>query len=250
VVDVKRETIRQTWLLILWTSMLAPLAVAAISFGSIVVWERYWSNSPLERTGIRLLSVYDLASFNVVDHDRGNCFSDSQVNPAVFEAHRCFGTRNRIGKVDGELVRRINYIYDPCWNSYDADGPRLLCIDSPWTREAVSFRVGRWMTFTKSGDIKYSHYPQSDARASIRQTRPWAMELDNGMRCVLAGGMTYSVAGMRANYQCAMTDHPRDGTIEGWVIGDPNRTLPVWIVSFIRSGDASAAERGVRVAWY
>jgi hypothetical protein len=72
-----------------------------------------------------------------------------------------------------------NLLADPCWR----DGPRptelAVCPYSPWARKAVTIRVPHLMlragvTFAAPRDVE--HDP------------PWALEVGNGQRCVIAQG--------------------------------------------------------------
>lgn len=70
---------------------------------------------------------------------------------------------------------------------------------------------------------------------------PWAVELVDGSRCVFLTGATIGIAGMRLNYGC----ENRSG-----VLGDVDRSQPLWRV-FVRPASGWTVRRiGVAVAWY
>jgi hypothetical protein len=70
---------------------------------------------------------------------------------------------------------------------------------------------------------------------------PWAIELANSKHCSLFTGATAPVAGMRINYGCP-------GGFQ--VVGDIDRSAPVWRV-FFQPENASALEQvDVLVVWY
>jgi hypothetical protein len=69
---------------------------------------------------------------------------------------------------------------------------------------------------------------------------PWGLELANGERCTLLTGATAVLADERINYSC------EDG---GFVLGEVDRSRPVWLVSYL-AADAYASDLvPVAVAW-
>ena len=70
---------------------------------------------------------------------------------------------------------------------------------------------------------------------------PWALELANGQHCTLFTGATAPIAGMRINYGCP------GGLV---VVGDVDRSLPVWRVFWQGEKSISLDQTEVVVAWY
>jgi len=70
---------------------------------------------------------------------------------------------------------------------------------------------------------------------------PWALELGNGQRCVILTGATAPVVGMRINYGC--------GT-GAQVVGDVDRSLPMWKVFYQGEKSISLNQVDVLTAWY
>jgi hypothetical protein len=123
-----------------------------------------------------------------------------------------------------------NIILDPCFDSAARDPNIVVCADSPWAHSAVLLRLTEPLPVA-AGNAGWEH-PEL----------PWALELANRDRCVVASGATFMVAGLRANYACATG---------AWVIGEVDRRRPPWSVFYLRSRDSSVLQAvGVRVAWY
>lgn len=69
---------------------------------------------------------------------------------------------------------------------------------------------------------------------------PWALELTSGERCTLLTGATAPVAGLRLNYLC-------EGGAS--VIGDIDRTLPLWVVNVLAEDGYATTLVGVSASW-
>jgi hypothetical protein len=171
---------------------------------------------PLSRTEIKLLTPYGAAGLSmgmaVTAQVSGSCFAGSAASPSRPDAWRCHAG---------------NAIQDPCFQNRMGDPKVLACARDPWSANVVL------LTLT-------SALP-TEPRKEMDSTLPWALELANGHRCTMFTGATAPIAGMRINYGCA------DGFI---VVGDIDKTQPVWRV-FAR-GEKSIAlmQVDVTVAWY
>ena len=69
---------------------------------------------------------------------------------------------------------------------------------------------------------------------------PWALELATGSRCGLLTGATAVLAGQRINYGCD------DG---GVVIGEVDRSTPMWTVAYLADGASASDLVDVVTAW-
>jgi hypothetical protein len=131
--------------------------------------------SGLPVTTIVSFHPYDRAgrlSVKVGDVGRGECWTTSIADP-VAGAYRCF---------EG------NQILDPCFAPATTTVPiELACLAAPWS-DAVKLRV--------SGPL-----PTSGPGTST--TRPWALQLKSGVRCVASTGTVPSVHGVSLGYRCA-----------------------------------------------
>jgi hypothetical protein len=84
--------------------------------------------------------------------------------------------------------------------------------------------------------------PAAPAAASVEhgEPLPWAMLLADGRQCTLARGATVAFAGMRVNYFCSGG---------GMLLGEPDRTLPVWAVLYLPDGGLETDLVGVSAVW-
>lgn len=148
-------------------------------------------------------------------HLRGECVAGSFGNPGNPAAWRCFGYRDA----------QLGLIADPCWV---LDAFRMICPRSPWVR-------------TTRALIHSGPLPWELANAASRK-EPWALELENGERCVHRyGGTIVSTAGGEVPlYQCAT----------GEVFGVPDRSQEPWLAFYSSARGRSAQPVAIRVAWY
>lgn len=99
----------------------------------------------------------------------GSCFTNSITVPRA-GAYRCFAA---------------NQILDPCFAA-SPSAPTLSCYAAPWSRATVLRVSGKLPT-----------------TAPLHITRPWAIELSSGQRCVAMTGTTQQLHGVTLGYQCA-----------------------------------------------
>jgi hypothetical protein len=158
-------------------------------------------------TTTRIFTPYDRSgapTAGVVAHRSGSCFAKS-ITVATGHAYRCFAA---------------NAILDPCFAAPGAHHV-LDCYASPWAH-AVELRVAK---LTVAG-------------AAAHVTRPWAIELVGGLRCVAANGTATFVRGVALTYQCP------DGAA-GLRAGSSPRTMS----ALYRASDGAIAMRAVAIAW-
>jgi hypothetical protein len=118
-----------------------------------------------------------------------------------------------------------NYIYDPCFSSLRT--PRIaLCVTEPWRDRGVRLQLTRSLpsSLANRGPL------------SIR-SRPWALELQDGTRCIFDSGASRVLQRLRANYFC------RRGGAE--LFGLPDRRSEPWTIA---SAGARATHLGPRLA--
>lgn len=147
---------------------------------------------------------------------RGRCAVSSAASPERPDAWRCSAR---------------NEILDPCFQNLLGDEKVLACAEEPFSANVML------LTLTAAPPD-----PSVTDEPDFTGSLPWALELANGQRCTLLTGATAPVAGMRINYGC------RDGA---QVVGDVDRTLPLWRV-FYRTATRSLSleQSGVTKAWY
>jgi hypothetical protein len=108
----------------------------------------------------------------IADVVRGECWTTSIAAP-VAGAYRCF---------------QGNKILDPCFApAHPATPLQVACVATPWSR-ALMLTVTGTLPKPAAGDTT---------------TRPWAFQLNSGVRCVASTGMVPSVRGVNLGYHCA-----------------------------------------------
>ncbi|MGH8860851.1 MAG: hypothetical protein ACRDVG_06385, partial [Jatrophihabitantaceae bacterium] len=124
-------------------------------------------------TTTRLFAPYDrggVPTAGVVAHRSGSCFTTSITVPAA-TAYRCFAG---------------NSILDPCFVA-PSSRHTLDCYAQPWSR-AVRLQVTAALP---------------EPVDSLTITRPWALELVGGLRCVATNGTPTVLRGIAMTYRCA-----------------------------------------------
>ena len=117
----------------------------------------------------------------VRDTEQGDC-TFSHVDSSRPNAYLCWGAG------------------DPCIADPDHSVNTLLCLAAPDDSSVVA-------VIPTTLDDSTRPAPTGD---------PWLLDLADGERCAFAGGATFAVGDMRANYSCPT----------GWLLGDPDRSTP------------------------
>jgi hypothetical protein len=117
---------------------------------------------PYDRSGQLAVRVADVV--------RGQCWTTSIAAPNA-RAYRCF---------------QGNKILDPCFAPVHRATPvQLACMQAPWSR-ALMLQVNGSLPAPTNG----------------LPSRPWALQLGNGTRCVASTGTVPEVAGVNLAYHC------------------------------------------------
>jgi hypothetical protein len=123
-------------------------------------------------TKIRVFAPYDRSgapTAGVAAHRSGSCFTTS-ITVTAADAYRCFAG---------------NAILDPCFASPDARHV-LECYLAPWGHP-IQLRV----------------HTLPRASTTVKITRPWAIELVSGLRCVVTNGTPSLLRGIALSYECS-----------------------------------------------
>lgn len=112
----------------------------------------------------------------------GECWTTSIAAAGSPSAFRC---------------RSGNQILDPCFAASHV-GRTVACVDDPWSDAVVLHLRAALPTDPPMGD----------------GSRPWALQLRNGLRCVAATGTVPTVAGVDLAYRCT-------GGSDAAVVGPP-----------------------------
>jgi hypothetical protein len=171
------------------------------------------------RTQIKLLTPFGPAGLSigmaVTEKVNGTCFASSAASSSRPDAWRCSSG---------------NGILDPCYQRILGDEKQLACpVGGPWPANVVL------LTLTQPLPTE----PRKETNRA--DTMPWAIELANGQRCSLFTGAMPPVAGMRINYGCP-------GGFQ--VVGDIDRSQPVWKVFFQGEKSIALEQVDVAVAWF
>lgn len=167
------------------------------------------------------------------------------LNVTATEAGVCgFPSVDVLGRPDvWDCISESDVVYDPCFeNPFTVpDEPsQVACFDTPFSTDVVLLDLTEPLPRTMETDLP-SPPPGADPEATIDDwDLPWALELVNGEQCTLFGGTLTVVAGQVAHYGC---------TGGGMVLGETERSQPVWVVNFIAEGEYATTLVGVATAW-
>jgi len=171
------------------------------------------------RTQIKLLTPFGPAGLiigmAVTEKVKGSCFTSSSASGSRPDAWRCSSG---------------NGILDPCYQRILGDEKQLACpVGGPWPANVLLLTLTQPLPTEPRKEI------------SRADTLPWALELANGQRCTLMTGAMPPVAGMRINYGCP-------GGFQ--VVGDIDRSGPMWRVFFQGEKSIALEQVDVAVAWF
>jgi hypothetical protein len=199
----------------MYSKAIAVLTMCAVWLGA----SSFAADAPgFSHTEVKLLTPFHAghlgSALAVVSQGSGTCFARSVATSARPDAWRCTIS---------------NAIQDPCFENVMGDPKLLACVKTPWTPDVTLLTLSVPLPET------------SASNTSLKESLPWALELADGKRCTLFTGATAPVAGMRMNYGCP------GGFI---VVGDVDRSQPVWRV-FVQGEESIALRQtDVAVAWY
>lgn len=188
----------------------------------------------LERTDTRYVLPFTAdglnPSLNVTSTLEGICDFESSIAGARPDAWGC--------TTEGGVL-------DPCFeNPYLAPDElgQLACFDTPFSTDVVLLTLTAPLSRDKEGAGTGANDVQPTTAESTLGPwdLPWAIDLANGDRCALMRGTLFFMAGQTIYYGCE-----RQGT----VLGQPDRSQPVWVVSYAAEGALTSDLVDVVVAW-
>lgn len=146
-----------------------------------------------------------------------------------------FSSLMSTGRPDAwDCLDEANQIYDPCFeNPYappDAPGA-LACFASPFSSDVVLLEVTEPLARDKAPGSASDVHPWDV---------PWALELANGDRCTVLADIGVVLAGESVYFACA------DG---GTILGEVDRTRPLWTVHYLADGAGETTLVAVSAAW-
>ena len=152
-----------------------------------------------------------------------------------------------------DCISAESEIFDPCFEPVMMDPDelgQLACVESPFATEVTLLTLTAPLVREKEAPD-----PGADPSLGMGQDAagqdaasdtlqawdlPWALELANGDRCTLLHGTLSVLAGQIVHYGC---------TEGGMVLGETDRSQPLWTVSYLAEGEVASTLVAVAVAW-
>jgi hypothetical protein len=146
-----------------------------------------------------------------------------------------------------DCISADNEIFDPCFEPFMQDPEelgQLACVTDPFATEVTLLTLTEPLAREKEAPdpgVDPAMGMGQDADDTIAPwDLPWALELANGDRCTLLHGTLTVMAGQTIHYGCV------EG---GMVLGETDRTQPLWTVSYLADGEVASRLVEVTVAW-
>src|SRR5262249_53898820 len=142
---------------------------------------------------------------------------------------------------------------DPCFTPSLIGGDQVFCTTTPWSGEGVLITLTAPIT---RDTVQCMGGPtcQSGRNQLNFSSPPWALELQNGARCVKAAGTLSGVGPLTLLYNCGSPAGQPGGAValypEMGSSGGVDRSSPLWKVLFLPSDGFAFEQMGVLVAWY
>jgi hypothetical protein len=240
----------------LYAALVLILVAGSVAFGRaapVTAQDATPTAGTPARTDVRYVLPFTPEGLNpgltVTATEEGICGFSSIVALDRPDAWDCLGANNEI--------------YDPCFeNPFLAPDElgEVACLDSPFTTDVVVLTLTQPLVREKdappgSGQgtgpgpstgagpgASTGVGPGMDQGAAgvalAPWDLPWALELANGDRCTLLHGTLTRMAGQVAHYA--------DG---GIVLGETDRSQPVWTVTYLAEGEIASTLVEVTAAW-
>jgi eukaryotic-like serine/threonine-protein kinase len=180
-------------------------------------------------------------------------FGPDGLNPALTEAATVegvcgFSSTVALDRPDAwDCISADSEIFDPCFEPFMADPEELIqlaCVEAPFSTEVTLLTLTEPLVREKEaadpGADPSTAMGQSADDAIAPWDLPWALELANGDQCTLLHGTLTVMAGQTVHYGCV------EG---GMVLGQPDRSQPLWTVSYLAEGEFASRLVAVAVAW-
>jgi hypothetical protein len=146
-----------------------------------------------------------------------------------------------------DCISTDNEIFDPCFEPFMQDPEelgQLACVEAPFATEVTLLTLTEPLVREKEaadpGADPSLDMGQSADDALAPWDLPWALELANGDRCTLLHGTLSVMAGQIVHYGCV------EG---GIVLGQTDRSQPLWTVSYLAEGEVASRLIAVTIAW-
>jgi hypothetical protein len=147
-----------------------------------------------------------------------------------------YESADAIGRPDAwDCISESDVIYDPCFENPYADPEgmgEVACFDSPFSPDVTVLTLTEPLVRDKEAATDQDDIQPWDL--------PWAVVLANGDRCTLLGGTLTVVAGETVHYGCEQG---------GSILGETDRSQPLWVVSYLPEGAFESSLVAVETAW-
>jgi hypothetical protein len=195
------------------------------------------TDSPVQRTDVRYLLPFGPDGLN-----------PGLTETATVEGVCGFSSIVALDRPDAwDCMSVDNEIFDPCFEPFMMDPEelgQLACVEAPFSTEVTLLTLTEPLAREKeapdTGADPSMAMSQDAERVINPWDLPWALELANGDRCTLLHGTLTVMAGQTVHYGCV------DG---GMVLGETERSQPVWTVSYLAEGEFASSLVDVAVAW-
>ena len=176
-------------------------------------------------------------------------FTPDALNPSLtvtstIEGTCTFGSSIANSRPDAWGCTTDGGVVDPCFeNAYLPvdEATEVACFDTPWSSEVVVLRLTAPLSREKEGPGGGMSGAADTADEVIQPwDLPWALELANGDRCSLMRGTLVFMAGQVVHYGC------ENG---GMILGETDRSQPVWTVTYLAEGEVASHLVDVLTAW-
>lgn len=168
-------------------------------------------------------------------------FGPDGLNPGLNAATTGSGvcgyeSADAIGRPDAwDCISESDVIYDPCFENPYTDpeaAGEVACFESPFSPDVTVLTL----TEPLARDKAIATDPDDIQPWDL----PWAVVLANGDRCTLLGGTLTVVAGQTVHYGCEQG---------GAILGETDRSQPLWVVSYLPAGSFESSLVAVETAW-
>jgi hypothetical protein len=150
------------------------------------------------------------------------------VNVANTVSGSCFTGSSAIGRSDAWRCTVGNNLVDPC---FQTGAEQVLCpIGGPWGGTGLLVNL-------PANDLSNA---VADKDAGTRQL-PWAIELDNGWKCLGLTGATNVIDGQRLGYGCS------NGA---GLYGNVHRSSSAWTIDAAAAHANSIQSEPIKQAWF
>jgi hypothetical protein len=184
------------------------LFVALVSVAAVALTALWFASDVRARpdppTQIVMFDFYSISDLQTLEPLEGVCLDFSATSNRL-DAHRCFSEE---------------YVLDPCFSSAPK-ATTVLCpsllssAGADFLLEVTSFR-----SLDRLLPDEGPEPPVSGLEGDVATITPWAIELEDGNRCVFTSGASWVVSDTRLNFVCD----------KGIALGMPETSTSTWTI--------------------